>query len=113
MSGLDCARFPPIPCPYCGGVLDATSNPKGGTEPPKDGDRSLCFRCVMPAVFVVNSLGVSLRPSTLPELDEFMATHQDYMELLKAFHRGLRARHVTRESGIYRRPTYGRNREQE
>lgn len=60
-----------LSCPQCGAVVDAAMGTEG--DPPTDGDRSICLYCGTINIFHTTVYGLSLRVSTLEELDESLA----------------------------------------
>jgi hypothetical protein len=70
MSGMERDRLPVtlrrLPCPHCGTLNDAHSS--GTTsQPPTDGDASVCWNCGDIALFVAGPLGLALRAPTSAE----------------------------------------------
>lgn len=88
-------HIPVTPCPYCGAAIECTSDVDESRSLPVDGDAMLCFHCTMVGFYVVTSMGASIRPATVKETDAFMASRGWYVDALKLFHQGVRAKDFT------------------
>ena len=70
-------------CPHCSKLIDGASAADGTNAFPKDGDRTLCFYCLNPSVFVAGPFGLTLRAMTSEEDEEFRSNHGDTIEMLR------------------------------